>query len=89
MPEQQEWWWDKFNESGHAAKMEEEGWHLDVKGINKLLVEHRERIIKELRGEIENKTYATLGEGVNSYFRIGYFSALDTILSLPCLRENE
>lgn len=55
MMQNQEWWWDKFNESGDAARMEEEGWHLDVEGINKLLSEHRKMVVREIREVIMRK----------------------------------
>ena len=78
-------WWEKYTERSVEA-----GNCVDNSDIPELLAEHRKMIVKEIRGEIKKQykeTRERFAEGKTSNERVN--AMVDTILSLPCLKENE
>lgn len=90
------WWADGYNEAlSLGLSYGDDG--VDVNFIDQLLAHHRELIVKEIResvlkrlkDDMENDIFSPLRGEDNSHARMGYLYALDVILALPCLKENE
>lgn len=77
-------WWES------AEFIDYPGMIFNRPNIPKILAHHRKMIVKEIRGEIKRQykeTRERFAEGKTGNERVN--AMVDTILSLPCLKENE